>query len=400
MKPTMEDFESDCEDVVKSLCFSRLPGSENAVVAEKLIEDKFSEAGIKLTRQPFKTTTFLITTVLQGAVVLAILITAAMIFLSYFKPIANLIISIIVIVVAVVVANTAGGGSKPIKIGKLIDTCNYVYEQMPPGTEGADAAKKTIIFAAHHDTKGQPLTTIWRSSLFTFGGLALIVMLLSFTAQAIADIFSLQFPKMVHIIGVVCAGIVIVCCIPLAFNGLVETSPGALDNASGVAAVYCLAKYFKNKPLKSTRIIYLITGAEELGMLGAREYLFNSGVELDKENTFMINFDMIAHKGSNVEIMEKEGLINPKIPSKYLVSVADKAASMSGTKLDKFTLPIGGATDRGVFTKAGYHGIDLINKKAAVITHSPKDCFECFDPSLASKFINLSIDMARIIDES
>ena len=211
MKPTMEDFESDCEDVVKSLCFSRLPGSENAVVAEKLIEDKFSEAGIKLTRQPFKTTTFLITTVLQGAVVLAILITAAMIFLSYFKPIANLIISIIVIVVAVVVANTAGGGSKPIKIGKLIDTCNYVYEQMPPGTEGADAAKKTIIFAAHHDTKGQPLTTIWRSSLFTFGGLALIVMLLSFTAQAIADIFSLQFPKMIHIIGVVCAGIVIVC---------------------------------------------------------------------------------------------------------------------------------------------------------------------------------------------
>ena len=135
-------------------------------------------------------------------------------------------------------------------------------------------------------------------------------------------------------------------------------------------------------------------------MLGARAFLNKYGNTLNRKTTYIINFDMIGHKNGNVEIMEKEGLLHPKCPSPYLISIAEKAAQDLNIKLSKFTLPIGGATDRGVFTKAGFEGIDFINKKASFQTHSAKDCLDNFDSSLAVQFVMVAKKMASIIDEN
>lgn len=67
---------------------------------------------------------------------------------------------------------------------------------------------------------------------------------------------------------------------------------GADDNASGTAALFTIAEYFKNKPTKHNLILAAVD-AEEIGSLGADYFLKNYS---DKSNIALnINLDMIAH---------------------------------------------------------------------------------------------------------
>ncbi|MBN1414591.1 MAG: M20/M25/M40 family metallo-hydrolase [Bacteroidales bacterium] len=66
--------------------------------------------------------------------------------------------------------------------------------------------------------------------------------------------------------------------------------PGANDNASGVAMLLSLMRYFTiHPPAKS--LIFLATSAEELGIIGSRYFVENPSVYLNKIR-FLINFDL------------------------------------------------------------------------------------------------------------
>ncbi len=75
-------------------------------------------------------------------------------------------------------------------------------------------------------------------------------------------------------------------------------SKGSIDNASGVAILIELSKIFYNKPLNNFDIIFLWTGAEELGLWGSRNYCAKNFKWLDKkynlDKSFIINIDMVG----------------------------------------------------------------------------------------------------------
>jgi len=72
-----------------------------------------------------------------------------------------------------------------------------------------------------------------------------------------------------------------------------EVYNGADDNASGVAGLLQFAKYFaKNKP--NNTLIFAIFDAEEMGLQGAKAFVANPPVALDKIK-LNINMDMISH---------------------------------------------------------------------------------------------------------
>lgn len=72
-----------------------------------------------------------------------------------------------------------------------------------------------------------------------------------------------------------------------------EIYNGADDNASGAAALLQFAKYFaKNKP--NNTLIFALFDAEEMGLQGAKAFVANPPVELDKIK-LNINMDMISH---------------------------------------------------------------------------------------------------------
>jgi hypothetical protein len=69
---------------------------------------------------------------------------------------------------------------------------------------------------------------------------------------------------------------------------------GADDNASGVAGVLEMARYYaKNGVKESHNFLFICFSAEELGLLGSKYYSNNPTIDLSKVN-LMLNFDMIG----------------------------------------------------------------------------------------------------------
>ena len=74
---------------------------------------------------------------------------------------------------------------------------------------------------------------------------------------------------------------------------------GADDNASGTAALFTIAKYFKKNPTKHN-LIFAALDAKEIGSLGAEYFLKNYS---EKKNILLnINLDMIAHSDYDPEL--------------------------------------------------------------------------------------------------
>lgn len=72
-------------------------------------------------------------------------------------------------------------------------------------------------------------------------------------------------------------------------------TPGANDNASGVAAMAEIARVMKNKNyIPKTSIQFVAFGAEEIGLLGSMDYAVKTGPS-GRAVKMMINNDMIAN---------------------------------------------------------------------------------------------------------
>jgi hypothetical protein len=73
---------------------------------------------------------------------------------------------------------------------------------------------------------------------------------------------------------------------------------GADDNASGVAGLLELARYFSGNNVKETyNFLFIAFGAEELGLLGSRHFVNNPTIPLETIS-FMANMDMIGRYDS------------------------------------------------------------------------------------------------------
>ena len=112
----------------------------------------------------------------------------------------------------------------------------------------------------------------------------------------------------------------------------VNVGIGALDNASGTAAVFALLKAFKASPLKNYRLQAAFWDAEENGLVGSRVYVNDRKDKEGRLPDIYINFDIYG-KGDSLwlwaanqdtgfikgfkEVAEKAGfdhLIGPEYP--------------------------------------------------------------------------------------
>ncbi|MGV0919082.1 M20/M25/M40 family metallo-hydrolase [Empedobacter falsenii] len=80
---------------------------------------------------------------------------------------------------------------------------------------------------------------------------------------------------------------------------------GADDNASGVAGLLELARFYsKNKVTEPVNFLFIVFGAEELGLVGSRYFVQHPTYDLSKVH-WMLNMDMIGrlNKESGVSII-------------------------------------------------------------------------------------------------
>jgi len=212
------------------------------------------------------------------------------------------------------------------------------------------------------------------------------------------SIFTVPIPIFLNGAAIFFTCVMIGVAIPLTFNGVYNKSPGALDNASSVAVLNELGRYLKAKPLKNYDVLILITGSEELGMVGARTFVNNHIKEFPPESTYIINFDMVGYKNFPVSIITEEGLPNKRKVSPFLSGLAFEVAKEKSIELTGFWMPAGAATDRGVFTARKYDGIDFVVKRASFETHKANDNPSKFDPELAAKNCEIALGMMHKLD--
>ena len=153
--------------------------------------------------------------------------------------------------------------------------------------------------------------------------------------------------------------------VPLFFllmAGSGNTSPGAIDNASGAGLVLHLAECLCAEP-PTRAVTVLITGAEELGLLGSTAYVQNAAPEALRGAT-VLNFDGIGTAGRLAMVGGRGGELEQAV-----------RAACRDQHILLGRLPLVGAQfDHLPFTAAGVDALSLVSVgRAALRVHTPQD---------------------------
>lgn len=125
-------------------------------------------------------------------------------------------------------------------------------------------------------------------------------------------------------------------------NNVGQIHNGADDNASGTSAIIEMAKAFANvKPKRS--IVFIAFNAEEMGLLGARYYVYHQPAKPIENTIAMLNFDMVGR--NEPELLWVGGAFF----GEDLVNIAKTANQHTGFELLYNMGLLSGASDHAYF---------------------------------------------------
>lgn len=210
-----------------------------------------------------------------------------------------------------------------------------------------------VWLCAHLDTKSQPVPTLVRSAGIILESIGfLLTLALALVAAAGASLPLLYWA--------LAAAVTLVGALPVVLCVVGSRSPGALDNASGVATVLTAAREMRNQ----RGVGVLITDAEELGLAGARAW----GNTIPRRTATVLNCDGVDDAGT-VQVMFSGGR-----PERLFESVA-RASRTTGVEHHPRRLALGILTDSVAFTDAGMASVTFSrgSMRSLARVHSRRD---------------------------
>jgi hypothetical protein len=239
-------------DHLAALAQPRLAGTEPAADVERLLRARFEELGYQTREFPFSFSawpgrfglTMAGASLALGGVLGAWLIPAGL-------PGAAIAILLVCLALAVTPLVALGPALDRLPWGR-VESRNLLFS--PP--EG----RPTWVLMAHRDSKSQIVPTLVRSGAIALAAVAWLLLLVLAALWIAGDPF--RWPGLAIGVGVVLfvAGLILA----LSWSG--NESPGALDNASGLAALLEVASDTRS----TGGVAFLVTDGEELGLAGAR----------------------------------------------------------------------------------------------------------------------------------
>ncbi len=220
-------------------------------------------------------------------------------------------------------------------------------------------ARPRYIIAAHRDSKSQPVPLHVRAggvalALGAWGALALLGLVAALGPAGWA-----LGPAAWLLGGAgVAAGLV------LLFSWAGNASPGALDNASGVAALVALAARERDRD----DVAFLVTEGEELGLVGARAACRQLPPVFG-----VINLDGLDDRGE-FHIIERHG-IRRRGYAPHLVAALLTAAEALGIPARRRHLPLGILLDHVPLVEAGFPAVTVMRGDGGSLrrVHRPTD---------------------------
>lgn len=241
-------------------------------------------------------------------------------------------------------------------------------------------AIRKVLLTAHYDSSRSALCFspkmvkgFRRTYLFLVGAMSLQVILYAvgvFTALPPTLLWVLSFPSVLYLL------VTLILFIHRELVG--EYTPGANDNASGVAVLLEVAKALARFPLLTTTVTIVATGAEESGTNGALDYLRRHHPTKD---TYVINLDNLG--SGNLTAVTQEGILGGKAASPELLTFAKQTAEEKKLNLQLSPYHLL-TTDGTVFLMRGYPTVSLMafdEQQLLPNWHWPTDHAEFVNPA-------------------
>ncbi len=368
-----------CEPLkhIQNLHFPRLCGAKGEEKARDYIQSVCHAAEIGTEVQPFSVYRFPDTYLARLLVICwGLLLALSLVFLKA-QPVLSLA-SLCIIGVSMLFLfrwNSLYEKLFDVPLGQKIHSSNVLARIAP------DPGRHNIVFMAHYDSKSQMLPIYMRIAIIITGtlgaGLLAIIMLA-------AVIFRTELLYTLSYWGGALIGLSM---LALLFNWSVDDSPGAMDNATGVAVLLELARYFKEKPPTGVNLFFLFTGAEEIGLCGAVRFLQQQEESFPRERTSVINLDGVGGR-EKLLVVDRYGIFPCVITSHSMGRKIKETARNRGIVLHRLPLILGALWDHVVWASHGYEAVTLSMggwEKATFLIHSRRDTIEHINPAGLAK---------------
>ncbi len=174
-----------------------------------------------------------------------------------------------------------------------------------------------------------------------------------------------------------------------------EDVPGANDNASGAAIAAVLATECAVRPLETTRVVLLMTGCEESGLLGAQAFLRSR----DTTGWLFLNFDSVGGPAT-LRYLRSEGVLRRWPADRSLVELAEATSRRRPELgLEATDHPAGLTYDVTAVLARGGRGLSLSAQDATIPNyHTPSDTPENIDPDVVARTLETGREMIAAID--
>lgn len=358
---------------VKALSLPRRTGSPGEVQAQSYIVQRFKAIGIEPREEEFSFTPIL-GLVSKGFVLIVLLLLTVLHFLSPFYPLLGIILCFSNLILALgflwgkpVVALLGCAlfreipflrklHSKNIIATWPIPSCGSGDPQLPfPGGKGVSQYAPTladIYILAHYDSKSQTLPLGVRIPLVMVLFLSVLFLSLYHLLVQWTDFPVRGTVERVSFIAALTSILV------LLWTKTRNLSPGAIDNASGVAVMLHLAETVKKEVerFRGLKFHFVATGAEEEGLAGA--FWLRKSIDRGDPSgrPSIINLDGVGTRG-RIYCTGKMGLHASSQKQKAFLSLIRETAEREGVNVYTPPVVIGAMADHFPFVAGGYNAV-------------------------------------------
>jgi len=209
-------------------------------------------------------------------------------------------------------------------------------------------AQPRYLITAHLDSKSQPISTFLRIAAIVLVGFAWSA-LLAVAAIGLYDTALISLPLVLSTGALGGVGGAL-----LTSSVAGNASPGALDNATGLAALLGIAR----RQQHHGDVAFLVTDAEELGLAGA----WDAARRLPPLEG-IINLDGLDDEGE-FRITERIGAARGRVLAPHLAAALLASAEAMGESVERRDLPAGILVDHIPFGRAGLPALTLLRGTA------------------------------------
>jgi hypothetical protein len=230
-----------------------------------------------------------------------------------------------------------------------------------------------VIFTAHYDSKSQTFSGAVRFALF-----AAFAATAALSGAACIAVAVARLPESVLFFTVIPACVL---ALLVQVNATKNASPGAYDNASGVAVMLELARRFDGE-MPNANLVFVAVGAEEAGLCGAVALATDERFveQFPPERSIVVNLDGLGSKG-RLRVTDRHGI--PPVRSGPLVAdLCREVSRRFGLDVSMNWLPTGAGMDHVPFAAHGYQSVTLSTagwNAAFLAMHTRRDTPERLD---------------------